>query len=245
MLPGRSKILSKRSARSWRRCYFQYNSSWRHGLFLQVAPITWIQKFITAYLNITGLGVAVLTKIPSPISAKLNDRFALSISGPIIIACIAAAFVADMPNLEMLQLTSFGCGLDAVTSDQVEEILAAKNRMYTLIKIDEGSNLGAVRIRVRSLIAAVREQERNPKKKKKKISAAYQREVFTKEMKATHTILAPQMSPIHFRLLQKAFEYSGFNFVILPDVDTEAVETGLQFVNNDACYPSILVAGQR
>ncbi len=155
----------------------------------------------------------------------------------------AAAFVSQMPNLELVQLTSFGCGLDAVTSDQVEEILSAKGRMYTLIKIDEGSNLGAVRIRIRSLIAAVNERSRNRKKPVIK-SSAFQKQVFTKEMKATHTIIAPQMSPIHFRLLQKAFEYSGYNFEILPDVDTLAVETGLQYVNNDACYPSILVAGQ-
>lgn len=155
----------------------------------------------------------------------------------------AAAFVSQMPNLELVQLTSFGCGLDAVTSDQVEEILSAKGRMYTLIKIDEGSNLGAVRIRIRSLIAAVNERSRNKKKPVIK-SAAFQKQIFTKEMKATHTIIAPQMSPIHFRLLQKAFEYSGYNFEILPEVDTLAVETGLQYVNNDACYPSILVAGQ-
>jgi len=148
-----------------------------------------------------------------------------------------------MPNLELVQLTSFGCGLDAVTSDQVEEILSAKGRMYTLIKIDEGSNLGAVRIRIRSLIAAVNERSRNKKKPVIK-SAAFQKQIFTKEMKATHTIIAPQMSPIHFRLLQKAFEYSGYNFEILPEVDTLAVEIGLQYVNNDACYPSILVAGQ-
>ncbi|HOS31293.1 MAG TPA: acyl-CoA dehydratase activase-related protein, partial [Treponemataceae bacterium] len=155
----------------------------------------------------------------------------------------AAAFVSQMPNLELVQLTSFGCGLDAVTSDQVEEILSAKGRMYTLIKIDEGSNLGAVRIRIRSLIAAVNERSRNKKKPVIK-SAAFQKQIFTKEMKATHTIIAPQMSPIHFRLLQKAFEYSGYNFEILPEVDTLAVEIGLQYVNNDACYPSILVAGQ-
>ncbi|MCQ2613577.1 MAG: 2-hydroxyacyl-CoA dehydratase [Treponemataceae bacterium] len=155
----------------------------------------------------------------------------------------AAAFVSGMPNLELIQLTSFGCGLDAVTSDQVEEILAAKGRMYTLIKIDEGSNLGAVRIRIRSLIAAVKERERNKRKPVVK-SAAYQRQIFTKEMKTTHTIIAPQMSPIHFRLLQRAFQYSGYKFVVLPEVDSVAVETGLQFVNNDACYPSIIVAGQ-
>ncbi|MBE6344060.1 MAG: 2-hydroxyglutaryl-CoA dehydratase [Spirochaetaceae bacterium] len=155
----------------------------------------------------------------------------------------AASFVADFPSLELVQLTSFGCGLDAVTADQVDEIMRSRSRMYTLIKIDEGSNLGAVRIRIRSLIAAVRERERR-RQKKVSVSAAYKRQIFTKEMKKTHTIIAPQMSPIHFRLLQKAFEYSGYNFVILPEVDTLAVETGLQYVNNDACYPSILVAGQ-
>ncbi|MBP5251515.1 MAG: 2-hydroxyacyl-CoA dehydratase, partial [Treponema sp.] len=155
----------------------------------------------------------------------------------------AAAFVNEMPNLELVQLTSFGCGLDAVTADQVDEIMKAKSRMYTLIKIDEGSNLGAVRIRIRSLIAAVKARERNRVKLTVK-SAAYKRQIFTKEMKTKHTIIAPQMSPIHFRLLEKAMRYSGYNFVILDAVDPGAVETGLKYVNNDACYPSILVAGQ-
>jgi len=155
----------------------------------------------------------------------------------------AANFVAGMANLELVQLTSFGCGLDAVTADQVDEIMKAKGRMYTLIKIDEGSNLGAVRIRIRSLIAAVKARERNRKRYEIK-TGAYKRQVFTKEMKYTHTIIGPQMSPIHFKILQKAFEYSGFNFVILDAVDPKAIETGLKYVNNDACYPSILVVGQ-
>ncbi|MDE5899529.1 MAG: 2-hydroxyacyl-CoA dehydratase, partial [Treponemataceae bacterium] len=155
----------------------------------------------------------------------------------------AGAFVSGMPNLELVQLTSFGCGLDAVTADQVDEIMRSKGRMYTLIKIDEGSNLGAVRIRIRSLIAAVKERRRHNRKAVVK-SAAYQRQVFTKEMKYTHTIIGPQMSPIHFRILQKAFQYCGYKFVILDAVDPKAVDTGLKYVNNDACYPSILVAGQ-
>ena len=156
----------------------------------------------------------------------------------------AASFVTEMPNLELVQLTSFGCGLDAVTADQVDEILRAKNRMYTLIKIDEGSNLGAVRIRIRSLIAAVKERRRNKKYKKVYTSSAYHRVVFTEEMKYTHTIIGPQMSPIHFKLVQKAFESVGYKFVILDAVDPKAVDAGLRYVNNDACYPSILVAGQ-
>ena len=155
----------------------------------------------------------------------------------------AAQFVSEMQNLELVQLTSFGCGLDAVTADQVDEILRAKSRMYTLIKIDEGSNLGAVRIRIRSLIAAVKERRRNKRKVEIK-SSAYNRVVFTEEMKKDYTIIGPQMSPIHFRLLQKSFESDGYNFVVLDSVDPKAVEAGLKYVNNDACYPSLLVAGQ-
>ena len=155
----------------------------------------------------------------------------------------AAQFVRDMPCLELVRLTSFGCGLDAVTADQVDEILRAKNRMYTLIKIDEGSNLGAVRIRIRSLIAAVKERRRN-KVKTQIRSSAYNRVIFTEEMKEKYTIIGPQLSPIHFRILQKAFQSGGYNFVVLDAVDPKAIEAGLKYVNNDACYPSLLVAGQ-
>ena len=155
----------------------------------------------------------------------------------------AAQFVSEMPSLELVQLTSFGCGLDAVTADQVDEILRAKNRMYTLIKIDEGSNLGAVRIRIRSLIAAVKERRRN-KVKTQIRSSAYNRVIFTEEMKEKYTIIGPQLSPIHFRILQKAFQSGGYNFVVLDAVDPKAIEAGLKYVNNDACYPSLLVAGQ-
>ena len=157
----------------------------------------------------------------------------------------SAAFTNGMPNLELVQLTSFGCGLDAVTSDQTDEIMRAVGRMYTLIKIDEGSNLGAVRIRIRSLIAAVRERQRKGVQAEfAATSLAMKRPIFTKAMKKTHTIIAPQMSPIHFRLLQKAFEYSGYNFVVLDAVDPKALEAGLKYVNNDSCYPSILTTGQ-
>ncbi|MBQ9538607.1 MAG: 2-hydroxyacyl-CoA dehydratase [Treponema sp.] len=155
----------------------------------------------------------------------------------------AASFVTGMPDLELVQLTSFGCGLDAVTSDQVDEIMKAKSRTYTLIKIDEVNNLGSVRIRIRSLIAAVKARQRHKTALPVK-SSAYKRQVFAKEMKYSHTILGPQMSPIHFRLLQKAFQYSGYNMVVPSSLDPKAVDIGLKYVNNDACYPSILIAGQ-
>ena len=155
----------------------------------------------------------------------------------------AAAFVKERKDLELIQLTSFGCGLDAVTSDQVSEILASRGKMYTLIKIDEGSNLGAVKIRIRSLKAAMEERERN-NVVLKSVDNSYQKNVFTKEMKKDWTILAPQMSPMHFQFIEKAAKASGYNIEVLPANDKEAIEEGVKYVNNDACYPSILVIGQ-
>jgi len=155
----------------------------------------------------------------------------------------AASFVGTQENLELIQLNSFGCGLDAVTSDQVEEILKSKNKVFTLLKIDEGNNLGAARIRVRSLKATMEARERNHIKIKN-TPIIYNHPVFTKEMKKKHTLLCPQLSPIHFRFIEASLNYSGFNVVVLPDTDYKAVDEGLKYVNNDACYPSILVVGQ-
>ncbi|OFI06113.1 activator of (R)-2-hydroxyglutaryl-CoA dehydratase [Clostridium acetireducens DSM 10703] len=155
----------------------------------------------------------------------------------------AASFVAKENNLELIQLNSFGCGLDAVTTDQVEEILRYYGNIYTVLKIDEGSNLGAARIRIRSLKAAVEEREYSGFKPNK-IYSPEKRIIFTKEMRKKHTILCPQMSPIHFQFIEEAFSASGYNVDILPSVDKKAVDEGLKYVNNDACYPSIIVIGQ-
>ena len=155
----------------------------------------------------------------------------------------AASFVAKEPNIELIQLNSFGCGLDAVTSDQVQEILGNSGKIYTTLKIDEGNNLGAARIRIRSLKAALNERDKNGTLPKK-TEEVHNRIIFTKEMRKKHTILSPQMSPIHFQFIQEAFNSSGYNLEILPSVDTEAVDEGLKYVNNDACYPTIIVVGQ-
>lgn len=158
----------------------------------------------------------------------------------------AADFVGEHPELELVHLVSFGCGVDAVTSEQVQEILKAHGKTYMMIKIDEGSNLGAIRIRLRSLKASVdeRDEQQEPVCTVKPSRYEFNKVVFTKEMKKNHTLLAPQMSPIHFRLLQPAFRRGGYNVEILPSVDQQAVDEGLKYVNNDACYPSILVVGQ-
>ena len=188
----------------------------------------------------------------------------------------AAHLVARTKGMEMVQLTSFGCGLDAITSDQIHEILHRYGKIFTVIKIDEGNQLGAARIRLRSLKAVMDERSRSVGKAAARradrrtearsaarsgvrsaaaLSAAgtaqtvlppahTHRVPFTREMKSRYTILAPQMSPIHFEIMEHAFRYSGYRFEVLPSVDHQAVDIGLKYVHNDACYPSILVVGQ-
>ncbi len=155
----------------------------------------------------------------------------------------SASFVRDFDNLELVQLNSFGCGLDAVTTEQVEEILSEKSKIYTVIKIDEGNNLGAAKIRLRSLKAAMKEREENNIRAEnieiKKIPY-----VKNTKLNMKHTLLAPQMSPVHFQFLQEAFNSCGWNLVILQDTNREVIEEGLKYVHNDACYPAIIVIGQ-
>ena len=156
----------------------------------------------------------------------------------------AAEFVCRHDELELIQLNSFGCGLDAVTTDQVAEILEGSGKLYTVLKIDEVNNLGAVRIRIRSLLAAMRIRREkgiyaHPQ------SAAYHRAAFTKKMRDEKwTLLAPQMSPIHFDVLEPVFAKHGYHVVLLKNDDRKAIDMGLKYVNNDACFPSITVVGQ-
>lgn len=155
----------------------------------------------------------------------------------------AANYAKKNKQLEVIQLNSFGCGLDAVTTDQVNDIMTNSGRIYTVLKIDEVNNLGAARIRIRSLIAAVKIRNRKHIEPHP-VPANITKVEFTKEMKKDYTILIPQMSPIHFDLLAPAFRHCGYHVEILPEMGKQAVDTGLKYVNNDACYPSLIVVGQ-
>ncbi len=194
---------------------------------------------------IASYGLAVLTEDSLPIEAP-KERSLRVVDQWVYHSRLyrAAEFVRDRENLELLQLNSFGCGLDAVTTDQVSEILEGAGKLYTLLKIDEVGNLGAARIRIRSLIAAMnmhREQgvvhEAPPED--------YYRASFTRQMRQEgYTILAPQMSPIHFSMLEPVFRKHGYHMVLLDNDNRAAIDMGLKYVNNDACYPSITVVGQ-
>ena len=155
----------------------------------------------------------------------------------------SARFVASVDNLDLIQLNSFGCGLDAITTDQVADILNRSNKIYTSLKIDEVNNLGAARIRVRSLLAAIRVREMRNERREIH-TTEINKNPFTVDMRKNYTILCPQMSPIHFELIEPAFRASGYNIEVLPNDNKRAVDVGLKYVNNDACYPSLMVVGQ-
>ena len=212
---------------------------------------------------LTSFGLAVLTEDSIAHLGTLERPIRVVDQWMYHTRLYAAAKVATQrKDLDLIQLNSFGCGLDALTTDQVQEILEAAGKVYTVLKIDEVSNLGAARIRVRSLLAALRDQVNeelpqprfNPAEASKEekftsveevITTEFPRVEFTKEMKDSgYTILAPQMAPYHFELLVPIFHAYGYNLELLPSVDHGAVDAGLKYVNNDICYPSILVTGQ-
>jgi len=193
---------------------------------------------------ITSLGMAVLTEdsvahlSKRPVDTDILNQWTYHAR-----LFRAADFATEHSNISLVQINSFGCGLDAVTTDQVAQILGAKKNIYTHLKIDEGSNMGAVKIRLRSLKATLTNQQ----PKGEIISSPHKargRKLFTQEMKKNHTLLCPQMSPFHFGLINGMMKREGYNIEVLPAVDPLAVETGVKFVNNDACYPTIVVVGQ-
>ena len=193
---------------------------------------------------ITSYGMAVLTEDSVSHLAKVERPLIVTDQWTYHSRLYAAAsYVKTCDFLDLIQLNSFGCGLDAVTTDQVHDILASAGKIYTVLKIDEVNNLGAARIRVRSLIAALKVRDKNHYQKKV-VSSSYNRVLFTKEMKKSYTILCPQMSPIHFDLLEPAIRSFGYQIEVLKNDNRSAIDMGLQYVNNDACYPSLIVIGQ-
>ncbi|GHV54997.1 2-hydroxyglutaryl-CoA dehydratase [Deltaproteobacteria bacterium] len=188
---------------------------------------------------ITSCGMGVLTEdsiahlMPNPGTLRVVDQWTYHSR-----LYRAGAYVA------VLQLVSFGCGLDAITMDQLQEIVTGKGRLYAQIKIDEGANLGPARIRIRSLYAALRERKTQKQIAADTSSSFRGSARFTKEMRETHTILVPQLSPIHFNFMETVLQSGGYKVKLLPSVSRAAIDLGLKHVNNDACFPAIVMVGQ-
>ncbi len=152
----------------------------------------------------------------------------------------SSSYITKRDDIELVQLTSFGCGLDSITIDQVQEILDRNSKIYTNIKIDEGSNLGAARIRLRSLKAAIDERDlNNIVREVKPIPKAKP----FKNPGKNGTLLVPEFSPTHFEVIHAMLNQNGYNVVLLKNSEN-AVDEGLKYLNNDICYPAVVVIGQ-
>ncbi|MDR2451500.1 MAG: acyl-CoA dehydratase activase-related protein, partial [Candidatus Accumulibacter sp.] len=195
---------------------------------------------------VTSLGMAVLTEDSVAHLGRLNAPLSVvdqwTYHGRLY---RAASLAGEEASLDVIQMNSFGCGLDSIVAGEVQDILARRGKIYTSLKIDEGDNLAAARIRIRSLKAALDERGNRPGAQIIRFHPPRARRVpFTREMRAGYTILAPQMSPMHFQFMETAFRACGYHLKVLENVSQGAVEQGLRYVNNDACFPSILVVGQ-
>lgn len=202
---------------------------------------------------ITSLGMAVLTEDGvAPLGKDIKHLRVVDQWSYHSRLYHAAEFVSRTEGFQIVELNSFGCGLDSIVADQVKDILSAKHKIHTLLKIDEGTNLGAVTIRLRSLQSVMERSMRkhhNPEAPVETVvddtpAYDYERVVFTEEMRKTYKILVPQMSPLHFQLLEPVLKSEGYDFDMLPAPTRDDVETGLKYINNDACYPAIIVVGQ-
>lgn len=202
---------------------------------------------------ITSLGMAVLTEDGvAPLGYEIKHLRVVDQWSYHSRLYRAAEFVSRTEGFQIVELNSFGCGLDSIVADQVKDILSAKHKIHTLLKIDEGTNLGAVTIRLRSLQSVMERSIRKHHNPEAPVETTiddipsydYDRVVFTEEMSKTYKILVPQMSPLHFQLLDPVLNSEGYDFEMLPAPTREDVEIGLKYINNDACYPAIIVVGQ-
>ncbi|MBW2650445.1 MAG: 2-hydroxyacyl-CoA dehydratase, partial [Deltaproteobacteria bacterium] len=193
---------------------------------------------------LAGMGVDVIPEDAVPVTGKcaLKDSNILTQWSYTNRLLAAAKYVADTEYTELVQITSFGCGLDAISADEAREIIKDAGKIYTLIKMDEIANLGAVKIRLRSMLEAVngdsalfsqRVKEVVPAASKKGAVPIYREK----------TIIVPWFSPLYSPPMPAVSRTLGHKLEVLPPPDRSSVDTGLKYVNNDMCYPAVIVIG--
>lgn len=152
----------------------------------------------------------------------------------------AAYFAGNYPHphLQMVELTSFGCGPDAFILDEVNAILQRYGKNLTTLKIDDVNNIGSLRLRIRSMVESCKENFIS--------SAPAKPYITTKTFEAEdrkRTIIAPYFAEGYSEFVASVFKCMGYHVVCLPTGNQQAAETGLKYANNDICYPATIVVG--
>lgn len=151
----------------------------------------------------------------------------------------AGKFAKGHDDLEVVQLNSFGCGLDAVATDVLSDILKEAGKNLTVIRIDEISSPGSIRLRLRTLVESLK-MKRRPRPQDRR--APGRLPLFMKEDRHK-TILVPYFSDFYSPFVESAFADSGYRIKVLPPPDKHSLEIGLKYTNNEICYPAIIVVG--
>jgi len=151
----------------------------------------------------------------------------------------AGKFAYGQENVEVVQLNSFGCGLDAISTDELSEILKGSGKNLTVLRIDEIASPGSIKLRLRTLVESLKfRKERSGKGMDERPRLP----VFMDEDK-DRLILLPFFSEFYSPFVNSAFEHMGYNFKVLPPPDRGSLEVGLKYANNEICYPAIIVVG--
>jgi len=142
-------------------------------------------------------------------------------------------------NLHFVEMTSFGCGPDAFIQDEIRDILKRHNKPFTLLKIDDVSNIGSLKLRVRSLVESLRFKAETTNKDSEKL---VQTKVFRKS-DTRRKILAPFFTEYLTPVITPLLKLIGYDVEVLPMANQESAEIGLEYANNEICYPATLIIG--
>lgn len=154
----------------------------------------------------------------------------------------AATLVARHPQLELAQITSFGCGHDAIVSDELQRIVQSAGKQMLHLKLDESDVRGPLRIRILSFVDTVR--QRLHKAADAEDCTSTVPAIFTKRDKRLRTIFIPNLSVGFSKILSAILEGRGFNVRVLPLADDRAIELGKRYLHNDICFPAQVNVGE-
>lgn len=160
----------------------------------------------------------------------------------------AGQWCAEQPNdVHFVQMTSFGCGPDSFIQDEVRGILKRHGKPFTLLKIDDVSNIGSLKLRVRSLVESLRGGNKAGKLSAHDRKGVIKSNTSHEEANAlppiSRHILAPYFTEYLTPLLPSLCRLFGWDVEVLPPSDSESAKYGLKYANNEVCYPATLIVG--